>query len=160
MTSTQEKTAVTRDDLLARLNTTVAQFIDLYQHIPNPEIIQVDDWTAKNVLCHVTFWHESFARNVCDLVNDIPPRPLNGRYADLNQQCFTEMDPFPIETILQRFSSAQDMIRVNILNPKLMLIPYKKGSRDYTPEEHLHIVTEHVQDHLQTIRKIISRRKT
>ncbi|PKO12888.1 MAG: hypothetical protein CVU39_21505 [Chloroflexi bacterium HGW-Chloroflexi-10] len=159
MTSTQEKITVTRDELFAHLNTTVAQFIELYQHIPNPEAVQVDAWTAKNVLCHVTFWHESFARNVRDLVNDIPPRPLKGRYADLNQQCFAEMDPLPIETILQRFSNAQDTIRANVFNPKLTLIPYKKGSRDYTPEEHLYIVTEHVQDHLQTIKKIISRRK-
>jgi len=48
---------------------------------------------------------------------------------------------------------AHRVIRENILNPKLTLIPYKKGSRDYTPEEHLDIVNEHIKEHMISISK-------
>ena len=39
-----------------------------------------------------------------------------------------------------------------ILNPRLTLIPYKKGSRDYSPEEHLEIVIGHIQLHLKDVK--------
>ena len=58
-----------------------------------------------------------------------------------------------LQLVMLRFQSAQQGIRENILNPALTLIPYRKGSRDYTPEEHLVIVNEHIRGHLQDIRK-------
>ena len=58
-----------------------------------------------------------------------------------------------VEEIIQRLETAHKIIQENILNPKLVLIPYKKGSRDYTPEEHLDIVNGHNKEHLSGIRK-------
>jgi trehalose utilization protein len=102
---------------------------------------------------HIVFWHESFARNVRDIVNDIKPTPLNGKYSDLNQRCFDEMRTKTVEALTKRLEAAHRVIQENILNPKLVLIPYKQGSRDYTPDEHLDIVNKHVKEHLSGMRK-------
>lgn len=55
--------------------------------------------------------------------------------------------------IIKRLEAAHSVIQENILDPKLVIIPYKKGSRDYTPDEHLVIVNEHIKEHLSDIRK-------
>ncbi|MBE0672936.1 MAG: ClbS/DfsB family four-helix bundle protein [Anaerolineales bacterium] len=142
-----------REILLKQLNKTISQLSDVYKNMANPEIAVYEEWTAKDILGHIVFWHESFARNVRDIVNDIKPTPLKGKYSDLNQRCFDEMRQKTVEEIIQRLEAAHRVIRENILNPKLVLIPYKKGSRDYTPEEHLDIVNEHIKEHLSGISK-------
>ncbi len=137
--------------LLERLNGVVAQLLDLYQRMPDPDMMVYEVWTAKDVLSHLTFWHESFARNVSDLARNIKPTPLKGKLSDLNQSGVDAMRPYPLETIIERLESAHRIIQDNILNPKIVSIPYKKGSRDYLPEEHLEIVFDHISGHLRDV---------
>ena len=63
----------------------------------NPDKMVYEEWTAKDVLGHITFWHESFARNISDLVSDIKPAPLKGKFIDLNQRGVDEMRPYTLE---------------------------------------------------------------
>jgi hypothetical protein len=141
----------TRETLLAQLDETVARLLDFYRNLPEPDGMVYELWTAKDVLAHLTFWHESFARNVGDLAQGKKPTPLKGRFIDLNQAGVDEMRPYPLDTVIERFASAHQIIRQNILDPRLTLIPYRKGSRDYSPEEHLSIVNDHIQFHLKDV---------
>ncbi len=142
----------TRDVLLQHLNEAISQLLDFYQNVANLDIAVYEGWTAKDILGHITFWHESFARNVSDLVNDTKPTPLRGRFIDLNQRGVEEMRQYPLEKVLERLAIAHRTIQDDILNPKLTLIPYRKGSRDYTPEEHLDIVRGHIKEHLRGLK--------
>lgn len=142
----------TKEALRDRLNKVVKDLIATCRTLPDPDAAIYEGWSAKDVLGHVTFWHESFARNVADLVHDRKPTPLKGKLSDLNQRGVEEMRPCSLEEVIGRLEAVQRIIHANILNPKLILIPYRKGSRDYTPEEHLSIVADHVQAHLKAIR--------
>ncbi len=142
----------TREDPLHRLNDTVTQLIDMCRTVAKPETPVYEGWSIKDILGHLTFWHESFARNVADLAHDGRPTPLTGRLSDLNQQGVAAMRQCTLEEVVGRLEAAHRIIQANILSPKLILIPYRKGSRDYSPEEHLKIVADHVQQHLKGIR--------
>ena len=144
-----------REELLSALNDSVSNFFAVYQTMTDPDSMVYAEWTAKDVLGHITFWHESFARNVSDLANGVKPTPLKGRLTDLNRQSAEEMRQQPLEAVTARFTAAHNVILENILNPGLTLIPYKKGSRDYTPEEHLDIVNGHIQEHLKDVKTIV-----
>lgn len=141
----------TKEILLDRLDEAIAQLIDVCRNVLNPEAAVSEGWSAKDILGHLTFWHESFARNVADLVHDRKPTPVKGKLSDLNQQGVDEMRLCTLEEVVRRLEAAQRSIQASILNPKLILIPYRKGSRDYTPEEHLEIVTKHIQQHLKGV---------
>ena len=141
----------TKDVLLNRLDETVTHLIEVCSTVPDPGAEVYEGWAAKDILGHVTFWHESFARNVDDLVHDRQPTPLKGRLSDLNQRGVAELRPCSLEEVIGRLEAAQRIIHANILNPKLSLIPYRKGSRDYTPEEHLGIVADHIGAHVKAI---------
>jgi hypothetical protein len=144
-----------REKFLQTLNETIEQLLAFYHNIPDPNINVYELWSAKDVLAHLTFWHENFARNVNDLVNGRNPKVLKGRFIDLNQSGVDTIRPETLVTVMGRFQSAHLIILKNILNPALVSIPYKRGSRDYTPEEHLDIVAAHINKHLCDVKKSV-----
>ena len=111
---------------------------------------------------HVTFWHESFARNVDDLVHARRPTPLRGRLSDLNERGVAEARTLPLDTIIGRLRAAHATIRASILSPALGLIPYRVGSRSYTPGEHVQVVRDHILAHARSLERVSdpSRRRT
>lgn len=143
----------TRKQHLVDLNETITQFVDVCKNISNPETMVNEGWTVLDVLGHVTFWHESFARNTKDIVNGIKPTPLKGKFVELDQQRVNEMRGYTRDEIIEKLKTAHQVIQQNILDPKLIMIPYRKGSRDYSPEEHLDIVNKHVGEHLKSLQK-------
>jgi hypothetical protein len=146
----------TRENLLNTLNETVSQLLGICQEISDLEQFVYEGWTVKDVLSHLTFWHESFARNVSDLVYDKKPKPLRGKYSLLNERCFSEFRPLKMEEIISRFKKAHTTIQENFLDDKLTLIPYRVGSRDYSPDEHIKIVNEHIKEHTNDIKKVVN----
>jgi hypothetical protein len=147
-----------RQTLLERLNETVAQLCAFYQTLPDPNAPVYELWTAKDVLAHLTFWHESFARNVEALAQGRQPNPLKGRLGDLNQSGVERMAQLSLGEVLARFEAAHAVLRANLLNPALGLIPYRKGAREYTAEEHLELVNNHLNFHLREVRKVLNAR--
>lgn len=143
----------TRQILLERLNKTIAQLLSIYQTLPDPNAMVYELWSAKDVLAHLTFWHESFARNVDDLAHGRTPSPLKGRLRDLNQRGVDGMTHLTLVEVLARFEAAHATIRANSLSPALTSIPYRKGSREYTVEEHLDMVNDHINQHSRDVQK-------
>jgi hypothetical protein len=146
-----------RENLLHALNTTVTQLLDVYINMDDSDVMVYESWSPKDVLAHLTFWHESFSRNVLDLVNGRKPTVLKGRLIDLNQGGVDEMRTESLETVVDRFVRSHQVIQENILNPGLVMIPYRRGSREYTPEEHLSVVDEHINHHLRDVQKVTGR---
>ena len=148
----------TREILLQRLDETLEKLYELYRDGIDLEIEIYEEWNARDILGHITFWHESFARNVNSLIEGNKPSPLRGKYVEINQRSIDETKTLTAEQIMSRLKNAQRIIQENILSDKLKMIPYRKGSRDYSPEEHLDIVNRHIGGHLKSIEKVIKRR--
>lgn len=145
----------TRETYLHMLNESVAQFLVVCQETREPNTLVYEGWTVKDILSHLTFWHESFARNVSDLAMGIKPKPLRGKYSLLNERCFAEFQPLTMEEIIARFKNAHVQIQENILDDKINIIPYRVGSRDYPPDEHLKIVNDHIKEHTNDIKNVL-----
>ena len=113
------------------------------------------DWTAKDVLAHIVMWHESFANNIVDLINNNELNLLKGLLYEINENGVNEFKKYTIKELENKLITAQDKINKNIENGKLELIPYRKNSkRKYTKEEHLEIVYKHIKGHYEDILKI------
>lgn len=110
-------------------------------------------WNAKDVLGHITFWHESFARNISDLGKNIKPSPLKGKLSEVNKQSVETTKNESVENLIKRLKEAQNTIEEYVFLDKVNLIPYKKGSRDYSKLEHLEVVSNHIHKHLKDISK-------
>lgn len=110
-------------------------------------------WNAKDILGHITFWHESFARNISDLGKNIKPSPLKGKLSEVNKQSVETTKNESVENLIKRLKEAQNTIEEYVFLDKVNLIPYKKGSRDYSKLEHLEVVSNHIHKHLKDISK-------
>ena len=140
-----------RRDSLQQLTEQVNALIACLRSINTPSIMVYTLWSAKDVLCHITFWHESFARNLRAVANHDHPSPLKGSLETLNQQGVDELRPLSVDSLIDRLLAAHAAIECHILDPSIGLIPYRKGSRSYTPEEHLEIVRVHLRKHIADI---------
>lgn len=138
-------------ELLRRLSDTVDQVIGFYEGIGEADVLVNSSWTARDALVHVVFWHESFARNVDALARGDKPAPLRGTYAQLAERASDEAAGQSVHELLERLAQAQRTIERSILDPRVVSIPYKAGSRPYAPAEHLGVVDEHVDGHLRKV---------
>ncbi|HUN09279.1 MAG TPA: maleylpyruvate isomerase N-terminal domain-containing protein [Aggregatilineales bacterium] len=143
-----------RRHLLVQLDSQVKALVDTYRQLPDTSFPVYEGWSAQDVLAHLTFWHESFARNLTALATGAPPQPLKGKLHDLNQAGVESMRESSLDAIIRRLESAHQQIQAHILNPAVTIIPYRKGSRDLTPPDHLQLVADHIGKHL---RDVISR---
>jgi hypothetical protein len=148
------------DVLLQQLDDAVEQIIRAVTELEDPELVRVDEWSAKDTLGHIAFWHESFARNVSALASGRQPDVLAGTYPDLNRRGVEESRASSAAQIAERITRAQTVIRECILElPGDTRIPYRKGSRDYSPAEHLIIVRDHIHAHRHRIEQARRRRR-
>jgi len=147
-------TLPTRRILLAQLDAIVCRLNQYVLGLQNPELAKAGGWSAKDTLGHIAFWHESFARNVSALAEGREPDVLVGAYVDLNQRSVDEARSMSVAQIVERIESAQATIRKYILTlPPHINIPYRKGSREYTPAEHMQTVQKHIAAHLRKIER-------
>ncbi len=140
-------------EALRSLEEAVQEIILYFKKKKNTSFLVTPLWTAKDVLGHLTFWHESFANNLQDAAVGKAPNPLKGKLSEVNLASVETTRPYEVEELLSRMEKAQITIRTYIHHPDLTLIPYKKGSRPYPPLEHLEVVNKHIHKHLKAIQK-------
>jgi hypothetical protein len=138
-------------DYLESLEKTVNNFVSFFKHDKDFNQMVYTYWTVKDVLGHVTFWHESFARNLKDVAEKRKPNPLKGTLSDVNKMSVDTTRDVPIKVLCKRFLEAQKVIAKHIFNTTVDEIPYKKGSRNYSRLEHLQVVNSHIVNHLRDI---------
>jgi hypothetical protein len=110
------------------------------------------EWTAKDVLAHITMWHESFANTILCIINDEEPKLLKGLLHEINENGVREYKKYSIKELREKLKTAQEKINENIGNNKIKLIPYRKDSkRIYTREAHLEITYKHLKGHYEHI---------
>lgn len=143
--------ARTRGDALLELTQQVDALIACVRAVDAERLLVNRLWTAKEVLCHVTFWHESLARNLDAVARHQQPPLLKGTLATLNQQGVEELRPNAVDQLIDRLLTAQATIQATILDPTIGLIPYRSGARPYTPDEHLEMVRAHIRKHTADI---------
>jgi hypothetical protein len=148
-----------RSELLAGLDAAVERFLAAAAANVSDDALVDGSWTVRDVVGHVTLWHESFARNVDDLVHGRRPTPLRGRRSDLNARGAAEARTVPLDTIVDRLRAAHATIRASIVSPTLGPIPYRVGSRPYTPSEHLEVVRDHIRAHARSLERVSAPRR-
>lgn len=129
----------------------LANFIDFFKREFDADVMVYDLWNVRDILGHITFWHESFARNISDLGKGLSPNPLKGKLSEVNMQSVETTRSASTEELIGRLRNAQKVIEKHIFKQSIDLIPYKRGSRDYSREEHLEIVAKHIHKHLKDI---------
>lgn len=130
----------------------VEKFINVFSQNIDTSIIIYTDWSAKDVLGHITYWHQGFARNLSDAALQKKQNPFKGSLTEVNERGVKEMADYSTEELITKIREAQKQINDNIENPNVDLIEYKKGSRPYSAIEHLEVTRRHIAWHLKDLK--------
>ena len=131
----------------------VGEFLAFFEERRDLSAVIYQEWTAKDVLGHIASWHRSFARNLLDAVNGVKPSPFKGTLSEVNERGVREMSAHTPEQLCRLIAEAQETISAHIEDPNVTEIAYKKGSRSYSPIEHLEVVRRHIDGHLADLRR-------
>lgn len=139
------------------LHQKVQDFIQFFEQDMAYDFMVYELWSAKDILGHIVFWHESFAKNLKDLALGTPCTPLRGKLSEVNQRSVATTKSIPIPDLILRLKAAQKTIALHITNETIDLIPYKKGSRSYSRHEHLEVVAGHIHKHLRDLKQALKK---
>ena len=130
----------------------VEEFINIFSLNIDTSVIIYSDWSAKDVLGHIAYWHQGFAQNLSDAALQKKQNPFKGSLTEVNERGVKEMAKYSIEEFISKIREAQKQINANIENKNVGLIEYKKGSRPYSAIEHLEVTRRHVAWHIKDLK--------
>lgn len=138
---------------VADLDFTITQVCDFFNEPRDYTILINTSWNGKDVLGHLVFWHESFARNTTAVAKGVKPNLLKGNLSEINLNSVETTKMVSIPELCARLNEAQKEIKKHILNPSIQLIPYRQRSRKYERLEHVKMVDNHIKRHLKSLQK-------
>lgn len=135
------------------LNQSIENFILQSKKINLEFIVYKEGWRKKDIISHITFWHEYYARVVLALSTGKQPDLFDKSYSEISENGVNSLKEESVQKIYFRLRNANKKLIQNISNVKT-LIPYKIGSRSYSPIEYLQTINTHINSHLKDLKRI------
>lgn len=111
-----------------------------------------DEWTVKDVLCHIVFWHEIYAANYSAQVNNLP-FDLPDNMSTINRRGVASLQRFTRRQLLERLQRAHESLKLSILEHQIPSMIYSKGGRIYKTDEFLIMIGQHFVTHTKHVRR-------
>lgn len=109
------------------------------------------EWTVHEIIAHVASWQEYYAQVTRALLHNEKPELFKKSLEETNTEQVALYSKVATKTLLGKISrSTKELIR-NVKKLEVESIPYKKGSRNYTPEEYINVITGHVKSHTKQV---------
>lgn len=111
-----------------------------------------DQWTVKDVLCHITFWHENYAANYKALSEHIDP-PLPQDMSTINIAGVLSLNKLSVKVLIAKLMKAHKSLYKSIVEKKVPHMTYSKGGRTYKTADFLELIIRHLATHTRHIKK-------
>jgi len=114
---------------LEKLETTVEDFCRFIERLPKAAVIE--EWSPKEVLAHLVFWHESYVAQVEALLSGTPFELPRGRFSDLNARAVDINRRGSVAKLVRRFRAANERLCALYAthDPAAIVLEIKQGSK-------------------------------
>mgnify|MGYP002376081198 FL=1 len=137
--------------LFADLSTSIENFIHEVKN-KKSDAMTGDEWTVKDQLCHIVFWHENYAANYKALAEHKNP-PLPEGMATINMAGVLSLRSTPIRSLMMKLRAANTSLYQSIVINKVPRMTYSKGGRIYETADFLVMITRHITNHAKQVKK-------
>jgi len=111
-----------------------------------------DEWTVKEELCHIVFWHENYAANYKALVeHEIPKLPEN--MSTINVAGVESLRKYSMKDLIHRLRGAHESLFVSIVEKKIPRMTYSKGGKTCETDHFLDMIARHITTHTKQVKK-------
>lgn len=119
----------------------------------NLEDMATKEWSVKDELCHIAFWHNYYAQNYAALAVGIKPFLFVSKGGSTrNQKGVDMLKNKSIRYLITMLNNAHISLYDSIVVKKVPKMTYIVG-RDYTTDNFLEIVTGHIQRHTILVKR-------
>jgi len=115
-------------------------------------LMATDEWTVKDELCHITFWHENYAANYKALAERKDP-PLPEGMSTINMAGVMSLRKYSIKELIKRLREANNSLKKSILEKKVPQMTYSKGGHTYETADFLEMIARHINTHTKQVRR-------
>jgi len=111
--------------------------------------------TAREVLCHLVFWHNEYVAISRALLDGQEPPLKEGTYAQLNREATKEFGQQSTAELIHQLSALQESLRKQLLAlPDWSVdFPVKQDSRRKSVTERVLAIERHVTMHVTRLRR-------
>ncbi|MCL4200444.1 hypothetical protein KJZ67_03845 [Patescibacteria group bacterium] len=141
----------TYNELFSSLSAVIENFI---QEVKNKKSDSMtgDEWSVKDQLCHIVFWHENYAANYEALAaHRVPPIPEG--MSTINMAGVLSLRKTPVRTLIMRLRKANKSLYVSTVVDNVPRMTYSKGGRVYETADFLAMITRHIANHTQQVKR-------
>lgn len=112
-----------------------------------------EEWTVKDILCHIAFWHDYYAKNYSALAENTKPFifPSKGG-STRNQEGVNSLSHKPQKYLVSLINNAQASLYKSIVMKEVPQMTYT-GSSVYKTEDFLEMIAGHIQRHTLQVRR-------
>ncbi|MFA6004970.1 MAG: ClbS/DfsB family four-helix bundle protein [Patescibacteria group bacterium] len=115
-------------------------------------LMATSEWSVKEELCHIVFWHENYAANYEALAQHKDPQLPEGM-STINTAGVMSLKKYSIKELIQRLHKAHESLRKSILIKKVPRMTYSKGGRTYETADFLSMIARHISTHAKQVKK-------
>jgi len=110
-----------------------------------------DEWTIKDLLGHITYWHQYYAQQYKALsIGDKPY--IHQSLVGKNEEAIKKTKHISQKKLIGNLLEANETLRTSILVKKVAKMKYVKSSQ-YSTNHFLEVVIAHINRHTQQARK-------
>lgn len=137
--------------LMARLSEKLKELVIEVKN-KNSKLMATDEWTVKDELCHIVFWHETYAANYYALATHQEP-PLPDKMSSINKRGVSELRKLTIRELVNKLDKAQKVLYECIVEKEVPRMTYSKSGRVYESADFLEMITKHISSHTLQVRR-------
>lgn len=115
-------------------------------------LMATNKWTVKDELCHIVFWHESYAANYQALAEHTTP-PLPEGMSTINQRGISSLVGCSRQELVKRLRKANQSLGISIIDKQVPSMTYSKGGRTYSTDDFLAMITRHIETHTKQVKR-------
>lgn len=138
-------------DLFVQLSQSIDLFITEVKN-KKSSLKATEEWTVKDELCHIVFWHENYAANYDALAKHIEP-PLPEGMSTINMRGVSSLRKYSIKELVHRLKKANASLYTSIVKKEVPEMTYSKGGRTYTTQYFLEMITRHISTHTKHVKR-------
>lgn len=115
-------------------------------------LMATDEWSVKDELCHITFWHENYAVNYKALAEHKDP-PLPEGMSTINIAGVLSLRKCSIKELIERLRKANKSLYTSIVVKKIPRMTYSRGGHTYETSDFLKIILRHINTHTKQVKR-------
>lgn len=115
-------------------------------------LMATDEWTVKDELSHITFWHENYAVNYKALAEYKDP-PLPEGMSTINMAGVLSLRKCSIKELVSRLRKANRSLYTSIVVKKVPRMTYSKGGSTYETPDFLEMISRHINTHTKQVKR-------